>query len=151
MASYRGQFSIPPALRVVLYSCGAGEFKAGVKKLFNLGFARAGMLPADARARDVARHFMQIQSDLQPLLTRHLTVAFDLLVQCRCRSHALSITQTPVAYNFLHRTARAARELARKRKVVTPVIDEVYAVLYEGKDVRQAVQDLTARESKAED
>ena len=37
------------------------------------------------------------------------------------------------------------------RKVVTPVIDEVYAMLYEGKDVRQAVQDLTARESKAED
>jgi len=34
---------------------------------------------------------------------------------------------------------------------VTPVMDEVYAMLYEGKDVRQAVQDLTARESKAED
>jgi glycerol-3-phosphate dehydrogenase (NAD(P)+) len=48
-------------------------------------------------------------------------------------------------------TARAAHELARRRKVVTPVIDEVYAMLYEGKDVRQAVQDLTARESKAED
>ncbi len=41
--------------------------------------------------------------------------------------------------------------MARKRKVVTLVIDEVYAMLYEGKDVRQAVQDLTARESKAED
>jgi glycerol-3-phosphate dehydrogenase (NAD(P)+) len=48
-------------------------------------------------------------------------------------------------------TARSAHELARKRKVVTPVIDEVYAMLYEGKDVRKAVQDLTARESKAED
>jgi len=48
-------------------------------------------------------------------------------------------------------TARAARELARKRKVVTPVMGEVYAMLYEGKDVRRAVQDLTARESKAED
>jgi len=29
-------------------------------------------------------------------------------------------------------------------------MDEVDAMLYEGKDVRQAVQDLTARESKAE-
>jgi len=48
-------------------------------------------------------------------------------------------------------TARSARELARRRKVVTPVIDEVYAMLYEGKDARKAVQDLTARESKAED
>ena len=42
-------------------------------------------------------------------------------------------------------------KLPRKRKVVTPVIDEVYAMLYESKDMRKAVQDLTARESKAED
>lgn len=48
-------------------------------------------------------------------------------------------------------TARSARELAHKHGVETPVIDEVYAMLYEGKDVRQAVQDLTVRESKAED
>jgi glycerol-3-phosphate dehydrogenase len=41
--------------------------------------------------------------------------------------------------------------LARRKNVVTPVMDEVDAMLYEGKDVRQAVQDLTARESKAED
>jgi len=50
-----------------------------------------------------------------------------------------------------HPTARSAHELARKHRVVTPIIDEVYAMLYEGKDVRKAVQDLTARESKAED
>ena len=48
-------------------------------------------------------------------------------------------------------TARSARELARKRGVETPIIEEVYAMLYEGKDIRRAVQDLTARESKAED
>jgi glycerol-3-phosphate dehydrogenase (NAD(P)+) len=48
-------------------------------------------------------------------------------------------------------TARSAYELARKHGVVTPIIDEVYAMLYQGKDVRKAVQDLTARESKAED
>lgn len=48
-------------------------------------------------------------------------------------------------------TARSAYELARKRRVVTPIIDEVHAMLYEGKNVRKAVQDLTARESKAED
>ena len=41
--------------------------------------------------------------------------------------------------------------VARKRKGVTPVIDEVYAMFYEGKDVRQAVQDLTMRESEVED
>jgi glycerol-3-phosphate dehydrogenase (NAD(P)+) len=48
-------------------------------------------------------------------------------------------------------TARAARELARKHGVETPIIEEVHAMLYEGKDVRQAVRDLTGRESKAED
>ena len=48
-------------------------------------------------------------------------------------------------------TARSAAELARKLKLSTPIIDEVHAMLYEGKNVRQAVQDLTTRESKAED
>ena len=48
-------------------------------------------------------------------------------------------------------TARSARELARSHRVETPIVEEVYAMLYEGKDVRQAVQDLMARESKAED
>jgi glycerol-3-phosphate dehydrogenase (NAD(P)+) len=62
-----------------------------------------------------------------------------------------SIVASMVAVAEGYPTARSARELARKRKGVTPVIDEVYAMLYEGKDVRKAVQDLTARESKAED
>jgi glycerol-3-phosphate dehydrogenase (NAD(P)+) len=47
-------------------------------------------------------------------------------------------------------TARSAYQLARKLEVVTPIIDEVYAMLYEGKNVEQALQDLTSRESKAE-
>ncbi|MCP5525288.1 MAG: NAD(P)-dependent glycerol-3-phosphate dehydrogenase [Verrucomicrobiales bacterium] len=48
-------------------------------------------------------------------------------------------------------TARAAWQLARQRGVETPIIDEVHAMLYEGKDLRQALQDLISRESKAED
>lgn len=48
-------------------------------------------------------------------------------------------------------TARSACQLARKLHVSTPIIDEVHAMLHEGKDVRQALQDLTRRESKAED
>ena len=47
-------------------------------------------------------------------------------------------------------TARSARELARKHQVSTPIIDEVYAVLYEGKNVAKALQDLMSRETKAE-
>lgn len=47
-------------------------------------------------------------------------------------------------------TARAAWQLAQKHKVVTPIIDEVYQLLYEGKNVARALHDLTSRESKAE-
>jgi glycerol-3-phosphate dehydrogenase (NAD(P)+) len=48
-------------------------------------------------------------------------------------------------------TARSAWQLAQKNKIVTPVIDEVYRMLYEGKNVKQAVRDLMSRDSKAED
>jgi glycerol-3-phosphate dehydrogenase (NAD(P)+) len=48
-------------------------------------------------------------------------------------------------------TARAAFQLARKLGIETPIIDEVHAMLYEGKEVRQAVQDLMSREPKPED
>ena len=48
-------------------------------------------------------------------------------------------------------TARSAWQLARKHQISTPIIDEVHAMLYENKDVQQAVRDLTGRDSKAED
>lgn len=47
-------------------------------------------------------------------------------------------------------TARSAFALAQKLQVSTPIIDEVYAMLYAAKDVRRAVEDLIHRESKAE-
>ena len=47
-------------------------------------------------------------------------------------------------------TARSAFQLARKHKVTTPVIDEVHAMLYEGKNVAQGVRDLMSRDLKPE-
>ena len=47
-------------------------------------------------------------------------------------------------------TAKSAHALARKLKVETPIVDEIYAALYEGKSPARALQDLTARESKSE-
>jgi glycerol-3-phosphate dehydrogenase (NAD(P)+) len=47
-------------------------------------------------------------------------------------------------------TARAAYRLARKVNVETPIIDEVHAMLYEGKNFSDSLRDLTARTSKAE-
>lgn len=48
------------------------------------------------------------------------------------------------------KTARAARYLARKYNVDMPIVDEVYLLLYEEKDPKQAVKDLMNRELKDE-
>lgn len=47
-------------------------------------------------------------------------------------------------------TARSAYHLAKKLGVETPIMDEVYAMLYESKDIRQAVHDLMTRSAKQE-
>ncbi len=47
-------------------------------------------------------------------------------------------------------TTQSAKALANKLEVNTPIIDEVHAMLYEGKDVRQSVIDLTTRIPRAE-
>ena len=56
---------------------------------------------------------------------------------------------TPLAEGYP--TARSAHQLARKLNVETPITDEVYAMLYEGKNLRDSLRDLTTRTSKAED
>jgi glycerol-3-phosphate dehydrogenase (NAD(P)+) len=48
-------------------------------------------------------------------------------------------------------TAQSAWQLAHKLGIATPIIDEVYAMLYEGKNAARALRDLTGRETKAED
>jgi glycerol-3-phosphate dehydrogenase (NAD(P)+) len=61
-----------------------------------------------------------------------------------------NIAATTLAVAEGYPTARSAHHLARKHSVTTPVVDEVYAMLYEGKDVAHAVRDLMARDLKAE-
>jgi glycerol-3-phosphate dehydrogenase (NAD(P)+) len=50
-----------------------------------------------------------------------------------------------------HPTARSAFQLARKLNVETPIIDEVFAMLYEGKHIGDALRDLMSRDPKPED
>ena len=57
-------------------------------------------------------------------------------------------TSTSVAEGYP--TARSAYQLARKMHAETPIIDEVYAMLYEGKNLQDSLRDLTTRSSKAE-
>jgi len=47
--------------------------------------------------------------------------------------------------------ARSAHHLAMKLGIETPIVREVYAMLYENKNVRQAVQSLMSRDMKHED
>lgn len=47
-------------------------------------------------------------------------------------------------------TAKSAYECARKLNVETPIIDQVYAVLYEGKPPLQGLQELLGRDQKSE-
>ena len=47
-------------------------------------------------------------------------------------------------------TSKSAFECARKLKVETPIIDQIYSVLYEGKPPDQAMQELLGRDQKAE-
>jgi len=48
-------------------------------------------------------------------------------------------------------TACSAHQLAQKKNVDAPLINEIYAMLYEGKNAAQAVHDLLSRDLKAED
>jgi glycerol-3-phosphate dehydrogenase (NAD(P)+) len=48
------------------------------------------------------------------------------------------------------KTARAARDLARKYDIAMPIVEEVYQLLYEGKDPKRAVHDLMSRGLKGE-
>jgi len=47
-------------------------------------------------------------------------------------------------------TAKSARECARRLNIETPIIDQIYSVLYEGKRPDQAMQELLGRDQKAE-
>jgi glycerol-3-phosphate dehydrogenase (NAD(P)+) len=47
-------------------------------------------------------------------------------------------------------TARSAWECARRLNIVTPIIDQVYAVVYEQKQPTAALDELLKREQKPE-
>jgi len=47
-------------------------------------------------------------------------------------------------------TAKGAYTLARRVEVETPIIDEIYAVLYHGRDVESATRNLMSRSAKPE-
>ena len=101
----------------------------------------------------------------QPVTFTGLSGLGDLMVTCFSRhsrnrgfgerigrgEKPAAIAASTLAVAEGYPTARSAFHLARRHGVTTPVIDEVHAMLYEGKDPGQAVRDLMSRDLKAED
>ena len=93
-----------------------------------------------------------------------LSGAGDLIVTCyseRSRNHTLgkrlgrgeSLMQITKSMRMVAEgipTARSAFECARELKIETPIIDQVYAVLYEQKKPTSALEEVLSREQKAE-
>jgi len=93
-----------------------------------------------------------------------LSGAGDLILTCyseRSRNHTVGkrlgrgepvaqITASMKAVAEGIPTARSALECARRLNIATPIIDQVYAVLYEQKKPTVALEELLKREQKAE-
>ena len=93
-----------------------------------------------------------------------LSGAGDLIVTCyseRSRNHTVgkrlgrgeSLTQITDSMRMVAEgipTARSSFECARELSIETPIIDQVYAVLYEGKKPTVALEDVLSREQRAE-
>ena len=48
-------------------------------------------------------------------------------------------------------TAKGARALAQKLNVETPIIDEIYRIIYENRPVNEAIKSLMNRDAKPEE
>lgn len=93
-----------------------------------------------------------------------LSGAGDLIVTCyseRSRNHTVgerlgqgeTLAQIAASMNMVAEgipTARSAYECARRLNVDTPIIDQVYAVLYQQKTPAAALEELLARDQKSE-
>jgi glycerol-3-phosphate dehydrogenase (NAD(P)+) len=89
----------------------------------------------------------------------------DLIVTCyseRSRNHTVgkrlgqgeSLAQITQSMKMVAEgvpTARSAFECARHLKIETPIIDQVYSVLYEQKKPTAALEEILSREQKAEE
>ncbi|MCW5830048.1 MAG: NAD(P)-dependent glycerol-3-phosphate dehydrogenase [Deltaproteobacteria bacterium] len=105
-----------------------------------------------------------IKRGANPLTFAGLTGMGDLILTCtgqlsRNRSVGLRLGRGDKIDGILKgmdqvaegvETSRSAYMLAQKESVELPIMEQVYRVLHEGKEIRQAIQDIMARELKAE-
>ena len=99
-----------------------------------------------------------------PLTLKGLSGMGDLILTCtspKSRNYTVgfrlgrgeklaSILETLGSVSEGVTTTKAAYELCRRLNVATPIVDEVYNVLYNDKPITHAVTDLMTREAKPE-
>jgi glycerol-3-phosphate dehydrogenase (NAD(P)+) len=123
----------------------------------------------NSKAALVTRAIIEIQRlgvacGAQPETFTGLSGLGDLMVTCFSRlsrnrgfgervgrgEKSATIAASMLAVAEGYPTARSAFQVARNHQIVTPIVDEVYRMLYEGKDVAQAVRDLMSRDPRPE-
>jgi len=85
-----------------------------------------------------------LQDDLSPIFTYHF---YDAIAHGRTLEEALANRRTVVEGVT---TTRAALELAQALHVELPITEQIARVLFEGRDVREAVRSLLGRDPKHE-
>lgn len=163
---------ISPTLRIYTNSDLIGmEYGAALKNVIALGVGiTAGIGFGDnAKAALITRGITEIArlgiaAGADPLTFAGLTGIGDLVVTCaseysRNRRAGIQIGKGIPLEHVLQQinmvvegvpATQAACQLASKYKVVMPICEEVYAVLFRNKDVHQACQDLMMRDRKNE-
>jgi glycerol-3-phosphate dehydrogenase (NAD(P)+) len=134
-----------------------------------VGIADGLGLGQSARAAIITRGLAEItrlavRKGAQPLTFLGLAGVGDLVLTCcgdlsRNRTLGLALGQGKTLKQILSEmkmvaegvnTTKAAFEMAKKYDVEVPIIEQTYAILYEDKPARAAVQDLMSRALKSE-
>jgi glycerol-3-phosphate dehydrogenase (NAD(P)+) len=128
-----------------------------------LGFQRNSQAALITRGlAEITR--MGVATGAQPLTFVGLSGVGDLMLTCSSEksrnfrlgyymSQGMSIAEVKTKLGSVaegYTTTQSAYELARKLWMDTPIIDQVYEVLYKGKPIEEAVASLLTREAKPE-
>jgi glycerol-3-phosphate dehydrogenase (NAD(P)+) len=165
-------FTLPWFRTYTSTDVGGIEVGATVKNIFAIaaGIIDGLGLGDNAKAAMVTRGLAEmtrigVAMGGKPETIRGLSGAGDLIVTCysvhsrnnrvgRLLGEGKTLEEAIAAMNQVAEgvpNAESVYHLARKLNVRTPIIDEVYAVLYQGKSTSEALAELLNRDPRAED
>lgn len=165
-------FTLPWFRTYTSTDVGGIEVGATVKNIFAIaaGIIDGLGLGDNAKAAMVTRGLAEmtrigVAMGGKPETIRGLSGAGDLIVTCysehsrnnrvgRLLGEGKTLDEAIAAMNQVAEgvpNAESVYKLARKLGVRTPIIDEVYAVLYQGKSTSEALSELLNRDPRAED